>query len=66
MVLEGQAIGLSGSRASHSKRKNSRHPPEWPNKGWDPNVANEEPIYSIKKGLHLYIIKLSNLTLVIQ
>ena len=66
MVLEGQAIGLSGSRASYSNRKNSRHPLEWPNKGWDSNTDKEEPIYSIKKDLHFYIVKESNLTLFIQ
>ena len=54
MVLEGQEIGLSGSRASYSNRKNSRHPLEWPNKGWDSNVANEVPIYSIKRIYILY------------
>ena len=49
MILEGQAIGLSGSRASYSNRKNSRHPPECLSKGWDQNTDKEEPIYSIKR-----------------
>ena len=53
MPLKGQAIGLSESWAYYSNRKNSRQPPGWSNNGWDQNTDKEEPIYSIKKDLHL-------------